>query len=157
LADTLRSRLFDTVGGGHAMIARVIKIADLRLVRYVLASVGALAVDMGSFLAFLSLAVPAAAASALGYALGIVAHWLLSSRAVFADSVAERGRERTKQKALFVMSAMIGLALTTGIVGIADLAGADPRIAKLGAIVISFAVTWMLRNKVVFRDASTVG
>ena len=135
------------------MIARVIKIADLRLVRYVLASVGALAVDVGSFLALLSLAVPAAAASAFGYALGIVAHWLLSSRAVFADTVAERGRERTKQKALFVVSAMIGLGLTTGIVGLADLGGIDPRLAKLVAIGVSFTVTWMLRNKVVFRSA----
>jgi putative flippase GtrA len=135
------------------MIARVIKIADLRLVRYVLASVGALAVDVGSFLALLSLAVPAAAASAFGYALGIVAHWLLSSRAVFADTVAERGRERTKQKALFVVSAMIGLGLTTGIVGLADLGGIDPRLAKLVAIGVSFTVTWMLRNRVVFRSA----
>ena len=135
------------------MIARVIKIADLRLVRYVLASVGALAVDVGSFLALLSLAVPAAAASAFGYALGIVAHWLLSSRAVFADTVAERGRERTKQKALFVVSAMIGLGLTTAIVGLADLGGIDPRLAKLAAIGVSFTVTWMLRNKVVFRSA----
>ncbi|WP_126176201.1 GtrA family protein [Tsuneonella rigui] len=135
------------------MIARIIKIADLRLVRYVLASVGALAVDVGSFLALLSLAVPAAAASAFGYALGIVAHWLLSSRAVFADTVAERGRERTKQKALFVVSAMIGLGLTTGIVGLADLGGIDPRLAKLVAIGVSFTVTWMLRNRVVFRSA----
>ncbi len=133
------------------MIARVIKIADVRLVRYVLASIGALAVDVGSFLVLLSLAVPAAAASAFGYALGIVAHWLLSSRAVFADTVAERGRERTKQKALFVVSAMIGLGLTTAIVGLADLGGVDPRLAKLVAIVVSFTVTWMLRNKVVFR------
>jgi putative flippase GtrA len=139
------------------MIARVIKIADLRLVRYVLASVGALAVDMGSFLAFLSLAVPAAAASALGYGLGIVAHWLLSSRAVFSDSVAARGIERTKQKALFVGSAMIGLALTTGIVGLADIAGVDPRLAKLFAIVVSFAATWMLRNRIVFRPGRVAG
>jgi putative flippase GtrA len=135
------------------MIARLIKFTDLRLIRYGLASVGALAVDMGSFLALLALAVPAAGASAIGYALGIVAHWLLSSRAVFADTVAARGRERTKQKALFVVSAMIGLALTTAIVGLADLGGIDPRMAKLAAIVISFAVTWMLRNKVVFRTA----
>ena len=135
------------------MIARVIKIADVRLARYVLASVGALAIDVGSFLALLSLAVPAAAASAFGYALGIVAHWLLSSRAVFADTVAERGRERTKQKALFVVSAMIGLGLTTGIVGLADLGGSDPRLAKLAAIAVSFTATWMLRNKVVFRSA----
>ena len=127
----------------------------MRLVRYVLASVGALAVDLGSFLTLLALAVPAAAASALGYGFGIAAHWLLSSRAVFADTVATRGRGRTRQKALFVMSAMVGLALTTAIVGLADVAGADPRLAKLGAIAVSFAVTWMLRNKVVFRAADT--
>jgi putative flippase GtrA len=139
------------------MIARVTKIGDLRLVRYALASVGALAIDLGSFLAFLSLEIPAAGASALGYGLGIVAHWLLSSRAVFADSVAMRGRERTKQKSLFVGSAMVGLALTTGIVGLADVAGVDPRLAKVAAIGVSFAVTWMLRNKVVFRSASAVG
>lgn len=136
------------------MIARVIRIADLRLVRYGLASIGALAVDLGSFLALLALGAPAAASSALGYGLGIVAHWLLSSRAVFADSVAARGRARTKQKALFVVSAMIGLAITTGIVGLADLSGIDPRLAKLAAIAVSFTVTWMLRNKVVFRGGS---
>ena len=133
------------------MISKVIRIADIRFVRYGLASVGALAVDMGIFLALLAMAVPAAPASALGYALGIVAHWLLSSRAVFADTVAERGVERTKQKALFVVSAMIGLGLTTAIVGMADLGGFDPRLAKLVAIVVSFTATWMLRNKVVFR------
>jgi putative flippase GtrA len=136
------------------MIARVLKMADVRLVRYGLASVGALAVDLGSFLALLALGAPAAAASASGYALGIVMHWLLSSRAVFADTVAERGPQRSKQKALFVGSAMIGLGLTTAIVGIADLAGMDPRIAKLVAIGASFTVTWMLRNKVVFRGSS---
>jgi putative flippase GtrA len=136
------------------MIARVIRITDLRVVRYGLASVGALAVDLGSFLALLALGAPAAASSAFGYGLGIVAHWLLSSRAVFADTVAQRGAARTRQKALFVVSAMIGLAITTGIVGLADLGGIDPRIAKLAAIAISFAVTWMLRNKVVFRGSS---
>lgn len=135
------------------MFARVIKFADLRFVRYILASVGALAVDMGSFLALLSLAAPPAAASALGYGLGIVAHWFLSSRAVFSDSVASRGPERTRQKALFVVSALIGLVLTTTIVGLADLGGIDPRLAKLAAIAVSFAATWMLRNRIVFRNA----
>jgi putative flippase GtrA len=138
------------------MIAKVIKMADVRLVRYGLASVGALAVDLGSFLALLALGVPAAGASAFGYGFGIVIHWLLSSRAVFADTVAERGRERSKQKALFVGSALIGLGLTTAIVGVADLGGIDPRLAKLAAIAASFTVTWMLRNKVVFRGAKAV-
>lgn len=132
-------------------MSRLLRIVDVRFVRYGLASVGALAVDMGSFLALLALGAPAAVASACGYTLGIVIHWLLSSRAVFADAVAGRGRRRTRQKALFVGSAVVGLALTTGIVGVADLAGADPRIAKLAAIAVSFTATWMLRNKVVFR------
>ncbi len=135
------------------MFASLLRIADRRLVRYGLASVGALAVDMGSFLALLALTVPAAAASAAGYALGIAAHWLLSSRAVFTDSIAERGRRRTRQKALFVGSAMVGLGLTTGIVGLGDVAGIDPRLAKLAAIGASFAVTWLLRNRIVFHNS----
>jgi len=127
------------------------KLTDMRLVRYVLASVGALAVDVGSFLAFLALGVAAAPASALGYSLGIVAHWLMSSRAVFQDTVAERGMARTRQKALFVISALVGLAITTAIVGAADYTGIDPRIAKGAAIIVAFTATWILRSKVVFR------
>ena len=123
----------------------LIKLRDIRLLRYLLASIGALAVDMGSFLALLSLGMLAAPASALAYAAGIIAHWLLSSRTVFTDSVAERGHERTKQKALF------GLALTTAIVGTGDFMGVDPRLAKLLAIAVSFTATWILRNKIVFR------
>lgn len=136
------------------MFASLLKIADIRLVRYGLASVGALAVDFGSFLTLLALGIPAAAASALGYSLGIAVHWLLSSRAVFADGVAVRGVQRTRQKAMFVGSAMIGLGLTTAIVGIGDIAGFDPRAAKLVAIAVSFAATWLLRSKVVFRSDS---
>ncbi len=133
------------------MISVLTRIRDIRFIRYVLASVGALAVDMGSFLALLSIGMFAAAASALSYSLGIAAHWLLSSRTVFTDTVADRGTARTKQKALFVISALAGLALTTVIVGTGDLAGFDPRIAKLVAIAASFALTWLLRSKIVFR------
>ncbi|MXO75307.1 GtrA family protein [Altererythrobacter aerius] len=132
------------------MFSAIARLTDQRLVRYVLASVGALAVDLGCFLTLLSLGLPAALSSAAGYCLGIAAHWLLSSRAVFADAVAEHGRERTRQKALFVGSAFAGLALTTVIVGAADLAGLDPRIAKVGAVAASFALTWALRSRVVF-------
>jgi putative flippase GtrA len=129
-------------------------LSDVRFVRYVLASVGALAVDLGSFLALLSLGVMAAPASAAGYSLGIVAHWLMSSRAVFQDNVAERGSVRTRQKALFVISALIGLVLTTGIVGAADWSGIDPRVAKIVAMAVSFTVTWLLRSRIVFRSHS---
>ncbi|MEL7444801.1 MAG: GtrA family protein [Pseudomonadota bacterium] len=127
------------------------KMRDIRFVRYILASVGALAVDVGSFLALLSIGLAAAPASAVGYSLGILAHWLMSSRAVFQDSVAEGGMARTRQKALFVISALVGLALTTAIVGIGDWSGIDPRMAKLAAIAVAFAATWLLRSRIVFR------
>lgn len=119
--------------------------------RYVAASVGALAVDVGVFLAMLAANVAAAPASAFGYSFGIIAHWLLSSRKVFQDGVAAHGRARMRQKALFVISALIGLAVTTAIVGMGDYAGFDPRLAKLVAIAASFILTYILRSRVVFQ------
>jgi putative flippase GtrA len=133
------------------MPAVLLRLREVTLARYLLASIGALAVDLGCFLALLTAAVPAALASAAGYSLGIAAHWWMSSRAVFADGVAARGPERTRQKALFVASALIGLALTTGIVGLGALAGMDPRAAKLAAIAASFAATWVMRRRIVIR------
>lgn len=125
--------------------------ADIVLLRYLLASVLALGVDMGAFLALLHLGTAAMLAATIGYSLGIVAHWLLSSRAVFTEGVASRGPERTRQKAMFVMSALLGLALTTLIVGAASRVGVDPRLAKLVAIGASFTLTWLLRKAVIFR------
>ena len=139
----------------NAVLPILGRLRQVVLIRYAIASVGALAVDMGTFLALLALVVPAALASAIGYSAGIVAHWLLSSRKVFADSVASRGPQRTRQKALFVVSALIGLAVTTGIVGAAAAAGLDPRLAKLVAIVVAFAITWLMREKIVFGRAVT--
>lgn len=135
------------------MLALANKLTDRVLLRYLLASVCALAIDMGAFMALLSLGLVAVLASAAGYVLGILAHWLLSSRTVFVGRVAGRGVERTRQKALFVGSALAGLALTTAIVGIADTAGFDPRIAKLFAVAASFALTWVLRSQIVFRKS----
>ena len=124
---------------------------DTRFLKYLLASAIALAVDVGAFLLLLSLGLAAAASSALGYSLGIVTHWLISSRKVFADTVAEGGGARTIQKAGFIVSALMGLALTTLIVGIGDAAGIDPRLAKLAAIGVSFTSAWLVRSRIVFR------
>ncbi|AKQ43049.2 polysaccharide biosynthesis protein GtrA [Aurantiacibacter atlanticus] len=133
------------------MTAALLRLIDMRLTRYMFASVGALAVDLGAFLALLALGTWPAGASAIGYSLGILAHWLMSSRAVFIGHVAQPGRARTRQKALFVGSALIGLALTTAIVWAGDTGGIDPRAAKLVAIAVSFFVIWRLRSRVVFR------
>ena len=133
------------------MQAMLHRLSDLTILRYLLASVGALAVDMGSFLGLMALGLAATPASAAGYTLGILAHWLLSSRTVFTGRVAQSGIARTRQKELFVVSALAGLALTTGIVAAAQALSIDPRAGKLVAIVLSFALTWWLRNVVVFR------
>ena len=118
--------------------------------RYLAASVVALGFDMGSFLVLLALGLLAAPAAALSYSLGIVVHWFISSRAVFVAGVAERGPARTRQKAMFVASALVGLALTAGIVGLGAAVGIDPRLAKIAAVGVSFVATWLLRARVVF-------
>jgi len=126
---------------------------DIVFLRYIAASAFALGIDMGTFLSLLALGLEATLAAAAGYGLGIAAHWLVSSRAVFSAGVADRGPERNRQKALFVGSALAGLALTTGIVGTGAALGLDPRLAKLVAIGASFTLTWLLRERIVFRAA----
>ncbi|MEM6857030.1 MAG: GtrA family protein [Pseudomonadota bacterium] len=135
----------------QALTSLLHRLSDVRLMRYGLASVGALAVDVGSFLAFMEAGLHPTPASAMGYSLGILAHWLMSSRAVFQDSVARGGMARTRQKALFVVSALVGLGLTALIVALGDWAGTQPLISKAFAIVISFTATWLLRSRIVFR------
>ena len=125
---------------------------QLTFIRYGVVSVGAVAVDMAIFLALLQSGMLSAVAAAIGYAAGIFAHWMLSSRKVFQDRVSQRGtRERTQQKAMFVVSALLGLVLTMAVVGIGEFFGIDPRIAKGFAIILSFTLTYLLRNVVVFR------
>lgn len=133
------------------MTAYLVNLRDVRFLRYLLASVGALAADMGTFLLLLQSGFFAAGASGIGYCVGIVAHWLLSSRTVFTTTVAQGGSARTKQKALFAISALVGLAITIAIVGAAEASGIDARLAKIVAIVASFTATWLLRSKLVFR------
>lgn len=130
---------------------------QLTYMRYLVVSVAALAIDLGLFLLLLKAGMMAVAASAVGYSLGILVHWLLSSRKVFHDRVSERGSaERMQQKAMFVMSALLGLGVTIAIVGLADWLGLDPRIAKLVAIGVSFQLTYFLRNILIFRSTRAV-
>ena len=128
---------------------------EIRWLNYLLASGFALGSDAGLFLLLLDAGLPPMAASAVGYCAGILVHWLISSRLVFADGAAERGTgERHRQKLLFVGSALVGLAITTAIVGVGTAMGLDPRLAKLAAILFSFQTTYLLRRHIVFRAAA---
>jgi putative flippase GtrA len=137
------------------MLKLVNRLRGVTFIRYVFVSVGALAVDMGVFLALLSAGTLSTLAAAIGYSVGMVTHWWLSSRKVFHDRISERGTSaRTQQKAMFVISALLGLAMTMAIVGIGEALGVDPRLAKLFAIGASFMLTYLLRNIVIFRNLS---
>ena len=118
--------------------------------RYVGVSAVAFAVDFSLFMAALSIGVAPASAAAIGYLLGVFAHWVLSSRLVFATQVSDVAAVRWQQQAMFVASAFVGLAITMAIVGIGSRFGYDPRLAKLVAIGVSFQATYLLRKKVVF-------
>jgi putative flippase GtrA len=123
---------------------------DQLYTRYVGASVAALGVDFAVFMAAMSLGMSPAPAAACGYMAGIVCHWIISSRVVFVGAVAADATGRRQQQALFFLSALVGLGITMGIVGLGSRYGLDPRLAKGLAIVVSFQATYVLRKKVVF-------
>lgn len=125
--------------------------------RYVAVSVTALATDMILFLLLLDVGAPSIAASSIGYSLGILVHWILSSRKVFHERVSEKGTAaRTQQKAMFFASALLGLLMTVAIVGAGTAMGMDPRLAKIIAVILSFLLTYALRNIVIFRQNASV-
>ena len=128
----------------------MIALLDQVYTRYVGASVVSLGVDFCIFMAALSLGVQPALAAAIGYIAGIVCHWLNSSRMVFTSQLSSTAVGRRQQQGLFVLSALVGLGITTGIVGLGSRYGLDPRVAKGVAIVVSFQATYVLRRKVVF-------
>ncbi|MEZ5654780.1 MAG: GtrA family protein [Sphingobium sp.] len=118
--------------------------------RYIMASGAALAADLSLFFTMMHMNADPVAAAVTGYCAGLIVHWMISSRLVFREFVRPFAAQRRKQKALFVASTLVGLALTTLIVGMSDTTGLDPRIAKLIACGVSFQATYLLRRKVVF-------
>src|SRR4051812_6885266 len=99
---------------------------DQLYTRYIGASVASLGVDFAVFMLSLSLGLPPALAAACGYIAGIGCHWVVSTRVVFVGRVAEDNVGRRQQQALFILSALVGLGITTGIVGLGSRYGLDP-------------------------------
>lgn len=134
-----------------ALKAFVARFFRWRFARYMLASASGTVIDLGSFLLLYSAGMVAGIAAAIGYALGTIIHWLVSSRVVFPDRLAEAGLKRGGQQAMFGVSAILGLGLTAAIVTGADAAGFDPRLAKLVAMAVSFLIVWLVRLNLVFQ------
>ena len=131
------------------MIALARRFRAVTYSRYLAASIVALALDLGLFMLLRAAGLPIVAVSALSYAAGVGAHWLMSSRLVFAAELHAPGAARRRQQLLFVLSALAGLSTTVAIVGAASLL-IDARLAKLIAVGVSFQATYLLRSRIVF-------
>jgi len=89
-------------------------------------------------------------ASAIGYSIGIVVHWMVSRNFVFIGKKRE-GTKLQLQRALFAGSALLGLGLTIVIVQLLSDAGTGPIFAKLCAVIVSFVAVYATRKWGVFR------
>jgi putative flippase GtrA len=124
---------------------------DLRYAAYLLAAALSLGVDLAVFFCMLQIDVPAVQASMSGYTAGLVVNWLLSTRLVFADKARRATAARNRQKLLFVLSALVGLAVTSVMVAGGLWLGLRAGLAKLVAIVVAFHVSYLLRRRFIFR------
>lgn len=115
-------------------------------VRYLLASVCALSADMGLFLLLDHTGVVPMLAAFAGYVAGLFVHWLLSSRFVFTLGT----RPTHAQRAAFVGSALVGLAITMALVGGMTAMGVPAAIAKTAAVVSSFLAVYAIRRYGIF-------
>lgn len=129
------------------------RLLQVTLLRYIGASVIALAFDMGLFLAFLAAGWVATMASAASYIAGIIVHWLVSSRLVFIGGARTIGAKRIRQKGLFLITALVGLLITVLVVALGSRIGIDAKLSKLAAIAVSFSATYLLRKMFVFAES----
>jgi putative flippase GtrA len=123
---------------------------DPSLMRYPLASAAALAFDGGAFLSLIALGVDPVLATLAAYGSGVAVHWLLSTRYVFKQSAKLTGAARRLAKLLFVLTAIIGLAVSAAVVSWSISLGAGPVTAKAIAVIASYLVTYVSRRQFVF-------
>lgn len=137
-------------GPAQALVALAAPFARALFSRYLAASALALALDVAVYALLVSNRIEPAAAAALGYSAGILLHWSVSSRFVFAGKRRDGARLHV-QRALFLGSALAGLGITIGVVALADRLGADAALAKAAATAISFVAVYIFRKYGVFR------
>jgi putative flippase GtrA len=121
------------------------------LARYVAVSAVALLIDVAALAALVAVAsLPAAWATALGYGVGLLAHYALSVHFVFAfRRLAER---RTAELAIYFAAGVAGAALSAAVVHYAVAAGATLVAAKALAVAAAFATVFALRKALLFSD-----
>ncbi len=133
--------------GARAEVFTELRGLVVQVLRYGGVSAAALGLDMGLYLALQPL-MAAALAGVLSYLAGMMLHYALSARFVFAASQAKSGVRRFGE---FLVSGLVGLALTAATIAlIADVMHQDALLAKAVAVAVSFGATFVLRRAIVF-------
>ncbi|SEJ05105.1 GtrA-like protein [Sphingobium sp. AP50] len=122
--------------------------AQFMIARYLLASICALSLDMALFLGLSRAGLPNAIAATGGYGAGLLLHWVISTRFVFACE-----RPSHTQRIAFVASAAVGLLVTIIIIEFLSRLGLGQAISKLFAIPVSFGAVYAIRKYGVFGTA----
>jgi putative flippase GtrA len=127
-----------------------------QLSRYSLASALALALDFAVYLTLTTSAVSPPLAGVIGYALGTVLHFLLSTRFVFDARATDKLHARLFGE--FAMSGIAGIGITAIVIALAtQAAGLAALPAKVLAAGASFLVVFALRRTVVFAKSGAGG
>lgn len=118
--------------------------------RYVAVSVFALGVDFSVFLALTHVGLfKASLAGVIGYAVGLVLHFVLSTSFVFE----RRGLEKSRRRlfAEFAASGLVGVCITWAIIALAvDTIHLPAIVGKVLAVGISFVAVYLMRRTFVF-------
>ena len=121
--------------------------------RYSMASMLALSLDFAIYLMLTTGQTRAALAGVIGYACGMVLHFLLSVRFVFDASAAHKAQPRLLGE--FALSGLAGMVITVVVIAAAtELAHLPALPAKILAASASFVVVYLLRRTVVFAARS---
>jgi putative flippase GtrA len=122
----------------------------LQFGRYGVVSILALATDFGIFLALTFSGMQASRAGIIGYTVGLVLHYFLSTRYVFVANTSQKPTWRVFGE--FALSGLVGLAITAVTIDVAMRSFHAPAVvAKVLAVGVSFTFVFLLRRQVVFR------
>jgi putative flippase GtrA len=137
-----------------ALAADAMRLLGEDRVRYVLVSTAALALDTLITLNLTWSGLAPAPSAAAGYIIGLMAHWSLSTRFVFAEQLAQEGAARARQALLFTLSGFSGLAITVAVYTSAIALGGAPSLAKALAVALSFCIVYLVRRHLIFPQRS---
>jgi putative flippase GtrA len=118
---------------------------------YTVVSAVALGIDLAIFTGLTSAGSKARWAGVIGYAVGLIVHYILSSWYVFdTRGSAKSGVRRFIE---FVVSGAVGVAITWAIISVSvDVLHLPALVGKIAAVGVAFIVVFLLRRGIVFAD-----